>query len=136
MIRLVLLLGLAMPFLANAQPTGARPVASGGATFPAPASPLTISPTTNSSIINWQQFSIGTDATKLSQPAAAAPVLNRAIGGNAIPQVQGIMLTNPAGLPAQAGSAVQVQSAIVRPNSANEAVRMPDGKIVFRATPQ
>jgi filamentous hemagglutinin family protein len=135
MIRIAVLLALAVPLQAGAQPAAPRMVPSGSATFPTPAAPLTIS-TTPGSIINWQQYSVGTDTVKFSQPAPAAPVLNRTLGSRPVPQIQGIMLTNPSGLPVPAFAGVQVQPLMVRPNSATEAVRKADGGIVFRATPQ
>jgi hypothetical protein len=93
-----------------------------------------LTPSTGNSVIQYQQFSIGSgEATKVNQPANAA-VVNRVLGTSA-PQVQGIMLTNPASAPA-AFPSVQLQVPVVRTNSATEAVRMPDGRIVFRSTPQ
>src|SRR6185436_10379002 len=64
-----------------ANPTGGT-VTSGSATFATSGNTLTITNTANT-IINWQNFSIGSDEiTRFLQSSGSSAVLNRVVGAN------------------------------------------------------
>jgi filamentous hemagglutinin family protein len=148
---LLLVFFLTLPLQAAAQPKGATPV-TGMATFPVSGNTLTIT-NTPGAVINWQPFSIGSGATNYIQQPSSAAVLNRVLGGQA-PQVTGILQAAPAAPNAPPGAQPVaphvyivapsgiagaqpggLQTPAVRPASASGAAVLPDGRIVFRATP-
>ncbi len=74
-------LSVAAPFLAHANPVGGS-VAAGSAVIQQTApNQLNITQSTNSAIINWQGFSIGSnEATVFQQPSSSSVTLNRVTG--------------------------------------------------------
>src|SRR5690242_10989279 len=75
-------LGAFTPMLALANPTGGQ-VAAGQANIASQgANGLVITQTSQSAIINWQQFNIGSGQyVQFLQPSSSAVVLNRVVGG-------------------------------------------------------
>jgi filamentous hemagglutinin family protein len=73
---------LAGPLCLEANPTGGA-VAAGSATIAGQGSPaVTINQASNTAIINWQTFSIGSgELTKFIQPSSSSATLNRVLGG-------------------------------------------------------
>lgn len=106
---------LLAPLGALANPTGAD-VVSGQVGISTPgAGGMVIDQTSNTAIINWQEFSIGDGEYVLfNQPSASAAVLNRVIGG--LPSdILGdltangrVFLINPQGIMFGAGSRIDV----------------------------
>lgn len=106
---------LLAPLGVLANPTGAD-VVSGQVGISAPgAGGLVIDQTSNTAIINWQEFSIGDGEYVLfNQPSASAAVLNRVVGG--LPSdILGdltangrVFLINPQGIMFGAGSRIDV----------------------------
>jgi filamentous hemagglutinin family protein len=79
-LSLLLLFGQTAPVLGN--PTGGAVVA-GSATIGSAGTTLTINQSTQSAIINWQQFSIASgELTKFLVPNSSSATLNRVLGGN------------------------------------------------------
>src|SRR5271163_3705154 len=86
--RPIYLLGLTCALLASAgsslpaNPTGGN-VAAGSATIAGQGTgAVTINQFSNTAVINWQTFSIGSgESTSFLQPSAASAVLNRVLGG-------------------------------------------------------
>jgi filamentous hemagglutinin family protein len=72
----------ASSFLLEANPTGGS-VAAGTATIAGQGSPsVTINQASNTAIINWNTFSIGSgELTKFIQPSSTSAALNRVLGG-------------------------------------------------------
>ena len=70
------------PVLLQANPTGGA-VSSGSATIAGQGSPaVTINQASNTAIINWNTFSIGSgELTKFIQPSSTSAALNRVLGG-------------------------------------------------------
>ena len=116
--RRVLALTIAAAFAASgtsalANPTGGT-VVSGSATFQPNGSTLNIT-NTPGAIINWQQFSIGTDEiTRFIQQHAASGVLNRVTGQNPsaiLGQLLSngrVFLINPSGIAFGQGAIIDV----------------------------
>jgi filamentous hemagglutinin family protein len=79
---------------ATGQPSGGT-VVFGGATIGTPNATTTlIKQTTNSAIINWQSFSVGSGSSVVfDQPGAAAIALNRVLGGG-VSQIDGSLSAN------------------------------------------
>src|SRR5579862_2063688 len=77
-------LGAMAPMLALANPSGGS-VTAGQATITSPgANGLVVKQTSQSAIINWQQFNIGKGQyVQFLQPSSSAVVLNRVTGGSA-----------------------------------------------------
>src|ERR1700685_334289 len=77
-------LGAFAPVLALANPTGGQ-VAAGQASIATPsANGMVITQSSQSAIINWQQFNIGAGQyVQFLQPSSSSVVLNRVIGGGA-----------------------------------------------------
>jgi filamentous hemagglutinin family protein len=73
---------LAGPLCLEANPTGGA-VAAGSATIAGQgSSAVTINQASNTAIINWQTFSIGSgELTKFIQPSSSSATLNRVLGG-------------------------------------------------------
>src|SRR5262249_27112458 len=71
------------PVLALANPTGGQ-VVGGQATITNPsATGMVITQTSQSAIIDWQQFSIGANEyVQFVQPSSSSVVLNRVVGGS------------------------------------------------------
>jgi filamentous hemagglutinin family protein len=89
-----LVASLALGSAAIGQPTGGT-VVFGGATIGTPSATTTlIKQTTNSAIINWQTFSVGSGSSVVfDQPGAAAIALNRVLGGG-VSQIDGSLSAN------------------------------------------
>lgn len=114
-----MLASLAVPGLAFASPSGGTVVAGqAGITTPAPGGTV-INQTSQSAIINWQQFNIGgNEYVVFNQPNASAAVLNRVIGGNPS-EILGnlsangrVFLINPQGVIFGKGAQVDVGSLV------------------------
>jgi filamentous hemagglutinin family protein len=96
---------------AAANPNGPT-VTRGNATFSASGNTLTVT-NTPGSIINWQDFSVGSqDTTRFVQPNSSSAVLNRVTGGNPsaiLGQLQSngkVFVTNPNGFLLGAGAQI------------------------------
>ena len=85
---------LALASAAIGQPTGGT-VVFGSASIGAPNATTTlIKQTTNSAVINWQSFSVGSGSSVVfDQPSAAAIALNRVLGGG-VSQIDGSLSAN------------------------------------------
>src|SRR5512143_3820679 len=85
---------LVSPLAVAAQPTGGT-VVYGGATITNPSATSTlIKQSTNSTIINWQSFSLSSGSSVVfDQPNAAAIALNRILGGG-VSQIDGSLSAN------------------------------------------
>ncbi|MGQ0651400.1 MAG: beta strand repeat-containing protein, partial [Betaproteobacteria bacterium] len=98
----------------NTLPTGGNVVA-GSASITQNAAKMNVAQGTNSAIINWQSFSIGSGAhVNFAQPSASAIALNRVVGTDPS-QIFGrltangqVFLTNPGGVLFARGAAVDV----------------------------
>src|SRR5581483_6414489 len=108
-----------LPQLALAGPTGGVVVAGSG-TISTPNSTTTvINQTSNSAIINWQQFGIGgNEYVQFVQPSSSSVVLNRVTGGSPS-QILGdlsangrVFLINPNGVLFGAGARIDVGSLV------------------------
>ncbi|HET7396682.1 MAG TPA: filamentous hemagglutinin N-terminal domain-containing protein, partial [Gammaproteobacteria bacterium] len=117
--RAALGLGAFAPALALANPTGGQVVA-GNASISVPDSDHTVvNQASQSAILNWQQFSIGSNQyVQFIQPDSSAVVLNRVIGGNPS-QILGnmsangqVFLVNPNGVFFGQGASLDVQGLI------------------------
>ncbi|HET7921263.1 MAG TPA: filamentous hemagglutinin N-terminal domain-containing protein [Gammaproteobacteria bacterium] len=117
--RTALGLGALAPAFAFANPTGGQ-VVGGNANIAAPdADHTVISQASQSAIINWQQFSIGSDQfVQFIQPDSSAVVLNRVVGGQAS-QILGnlsangqVFLVNPHGVFFGQGATLDVQGLV------------------------
>ncbi len=115
---------LALPLRAN--PTGEQVVA-GSAAFSNDGSTLTIT-TSDRTIINWQDFSIGSgELTKFIQPSSSSATLNRVISGNPSSilgtlQANGqIYLINPNGILVGNGAVINTASFIASTLDVNDA---------------
>ncbi len=109
------LLSPTLPNLSQANPSGSQ-VVSGGVTITAPTdSDLVVRQSTNSAIINWQGFSIGSgERTQFRQPSRQAVTLNRVVGGD-LSRIDGqlqangnLFLVNPNGVIFGSGARVDV----------------------------
>ncbi|MGH8372831.1 MAG: filamentous hemagglutinin N-terminal domain-containing protein [Gammaproteobacteria bacterium] len=117
--RTALGLGAFAPAFAFANPTGGQVVA-GNASINAPDLNHTIvNQASQSAILNWQQFSIGSNQyVQFIQPDSSAVVLNRVIGGNPS-QILGnmsangqVFLVNPNGVFFGQGASLDVQGLV------------------------
>ena len=90
----VVFASLAIPLAASAQPSGGT-VVFGGATISTPSATSTlIKQSTNSTIINWQSFSLSSGSSVVfDQPGAASIALNRVLGGG-VSQIDGNLSAN------------------------------------------
>src|SRR5689334_22876679 len=77
------LLGLALPGVALAGPTGGQ-VVSGHVTIGTPDAVTTVvNQSSHTGIVNWRGFSVASDESVLfNLPSASASILNRVVGGN------------------------------------------------------
>src|SRR5579863_8292034 len=76
--------GAFTPILALANPSGGHVAAGQASIATSNANGLVVKETSQSAIINWQQFSIGSGQyVQFIQPSSSAVVLNRVVGGNA-----------------------------------------------------
>src|SRR5437667_6936157 len=89
---------------ANMLPTGGS-VAAGAASISTSGSNMQVTQSTNSAILNWQSFSIGSSAwVNFSQPSSSAIALNRVTGSNPselfgrLTANGQVFLTNPNGI--------------------------------------
>lgn len=131
---------LLAPLSAFANPTGAD-VVSGQVGISSPgAGGLVIDQTSNTAIINWQQFSIGDGEYVLfNQPSASAAVLNRVIGG--LPsEILGdltangrVFLINPQGIMFGGGSRVDVGALVATTHDISDEDFL-SGNYVFAGT--
>lgn len=113
-LSLLLLFGQTAPVFGN--PTGGAVVA-GSATIGSAGTTLTINQSTQSAIINWQQFSIASgELTKFLVPNSSSATLNRVLGGNPSAiygtlQSNGILyLINPNGIVVGPGGRIDTTS--------------------------
>jgi len=108
------LAGAVVPGLALAAPGGGV-VVGGQASIGGTGGNVVVNQTSNAAIINWQQFSVGSNEYVLfNQPSASAAVLNRVVGGNAS-EILGnisangrVFLINPNGVMFGQGAKVDV----------------------------
>jgi filamentous hemagglutinin family protein len=112
-------LSLLAPGLALANPTGAD-VVGGAAAVTAPDTTHTvITQSTQSAVVNWQQFNVGSNEYVIfNQPGASAAILNRIVGGNAS-EILGnisangrVFLINPQGIIFGQGATIDVGSLV------------------------
>ena len=133
MTRLMLFVLLA-PLCAMAQPKPGQ-VVQGTAAFPTTGNSLAITNTPNS-ITNWSSFSVSKDAApNYIQSPSSAPQLNRVPQSGMPLPITGTLMTAPTML-TMPTVPVHIQPPAAAPASASQAVQLPDGRIVFRATPQ
>jgi filamentous hemagglutinin family protein len=92
-------------------------VAAGTATISSAGSTTTINQATANAIINWQEFSIGSnEATKFFVPTSSSATLNRVLGGNpsaiygTLSSNGQIILINPNGIVVGPGGRIDVAS--------------------------
>ncbi|MDM4769329.1 filamentous hemagglutinin N-terminal domain-containing protein [Solimonas sp. SE-A11] len=77
------LAGAVVPGLALGAPSGGT-VVGGQATIGGSGGNVVVNQTSNAAIINWQQFSVGSNEyVQFNQSSSSAAVLNRVVGGNA-----------------------------------------------------
>jgi filamentous hemagglutinin family protein len=84
MLRLLPLVALLLagPLCLEANPTGGSVAAGTAAIAGQGSSTVTVNQATNTAIINWQTFSIGSgELTKFIQPSSTSATLNRVLGG-------------------------------------------------------
>ncbi|WP_211242860.1 two-partner secretion domain-containing protein [Sinimarinibacterium sp. CAU 1509] len=105
-----------MPGLVMANPIGGD-VVGGAATIDQQGNTTRIDQTSNSAILNWQSFSIGSDEyVYFNQPSASAAILNRVIGGvpseifGSLVSNGRVFLVNPSGVLFGNGAQVDVGS--------------------------
>ncbi|MGH8370387.1 MAG: filamentous hemagglutinin N-terminal domain-containing protein, partial [Gammaproteobacteria bacterium] len=117
--RAALGIGAFAPAFAFANPTGGQVVAgNAGITVPDQNHTI-INQASQNAIINWQQFSIGSDQfVQFIQPDSSAVVLNRVVGGDPS-QILGnlsangqVFLVNPNGVFFGQGASLDVQGLI------------------------
>ena len=115
----LILIAVSAPLAALANPTGGQ-VVGGQATIQNPnANNTIINQASEHAIINWQQFSIGSDQyVQFIQPDSAAVILNRVIGGDPS-SILGTMkangqvfLVNPNGIFFGQGASLDVQGLV------------------------
>ncbi len=106
---------LLLPALAAANPSG-ETVVSGEVSFSNPdANTLQVDQNSDSAIVNWQSFSVGSDEfVVFNQPSASAAILNRVIGGDLstiLGSISGngrVFLVNPMGVLFGEGAQIDV----------------------------
>src|SRR5579863_3716216 len=111
--------GAFTPILALANPSGGHVAAGQASIATSNANGLVVKETSQSAIINWQQFSIGSGQyVQFIQPSSSSVVLNRVVGGNAS-QIFGsltangqVFLINPNGVFFDRGSTLDAQGLV------------------------
>ncbi|WP_020648492.1 two-partner secretion domain-containing protein [Solimonas variicoloris] len=109
---------LLAPALAAANPSGGQ-VVSGTVTIGGQGGRMVVTQTSNSAIVNWQDFSVGADeSVRFDLPSASAAILNR-VTGTAASNIAGsissngrVFLVNPNGIVFGQGAQINVGSLI------------------------
>lgn len=136
-IAFVALLVFSPPFSLHSNPTGGD-VVGGSAQISGGAGSLVVTSSTQRTIINWQDFSIGAgELTKFIQPSASSAVLNRVVGGN-ISSIYGtlqsngaVYLINPNGVVVGPGGVINTQSFIASTQNLSNENFMQGGDLLF-----
>ncbi len=136
---LIYLFGYAsVPVGLYANPTGGTVVA-GGASFDQSGSTLTVTTSTDRSIINWQDFSIDRgELTRFLQPSSSSAVLNRVVSGNpsnilGTLQSNGqVFLINPNGITVGAGAVIDTAGFIASTLNVKDEDFVKGGDQVFK----
>lgn len=116
--RFAAAVALLAPTLATANPSGGQ-VVSGTATIGGQTGQMVVTQTSNSAIINWQDFSVGAnESVRFDLPSASAAILNRVTGASAsdiagsISSNGRVFLVNPNGIVFGQGAQINVGSLI------------------------
>src|SRR5579859_6593334 len=111
--------GAFTPILALANPTGGQVVAGQANIATKNSNSLLITQASQSAIINWQQFNIGSGQyVQFLQPSSSSVVLNRVVGGNASSILGNlsangqVFLVNPNGIFFGKGASLDVQGIV------------------------
>ncbi len=130
-------LGATAPLMALANPSGGQ-VVGGSATINAPSgNGLVINQNSQRAVIDWQQFSVGSNEyVQFVQPNSSSVVLNKVIGGSPssifgdIKANGQVFLVNPNGVYFAPGSSIDVQGLVASTLDMDSAAFM-RGKNVF-----
>ena len=118
---------LAFSHGAAANPTGGT-VSGGSGTISQSGSTVTVTTSTNNTIINWQSFSVGAgESTRFNQPSTSSTVLNRVTGpdtssiAGSLSSNGHVYLVNPNGVVIAPGAQIDVASLLVTTLSVDDA---------------